>query len=95
MLPSTSSACGMAISPSSRFWMAWEITVLPLPGGPYTNSEWPALTAGPIWSSTRSLTTRCENAFSTRSRVAVRGAARSKSRMYRWYWLTGTGATPE
>jgi len=74
MAPSTSRACGMWRSPSSSFWIAWEMTVLPFPGGPYTNIEWPALIAGPSWSMTRSLITRCENAWRTRSRVAVAGA---------------------
>ncbi len=84
----------MAMSPSSSPRIACEMTVFPLPGGPYTNSEWLALTAGPIWSRTVSLITKCENARPTRSRVAARGAATPKSRMYRWYCPTGTGALP-
>ncbi len=64
-----------AISPLSRLRMPCAMTVLPLPGGPYTNIERPAATAGPTWSSMRSLNTRCEYASCTVSRVTTWGAA--------------------
>ncbi len=45
--------------------MACEMTVLPLPGGPYTNRDRPARIAGPSSSSTRLLRTSLLNAART------------------------------
>ena len=66
--PSTSSAYGRYMSPPSARPMPSAMTVLPFPGGPYRKIAFPALTAGPSWSSTSSSTIRCVKPLRSRSR---------------------------